>query len=81
MQPIDFSSIPSMLDPSVVVAALLALGVVYATVDFVMWAVRQVGGFFDWVEWYRYGDMDHDEHWDTQYGRMNSVLNKVGLGR
>jgi len=78
MQPIDFSSIPSMLDPSVVVAALLALGVVYATVDFVIWAVREVGGLF---EWYQYGDMHHDEMWHERFGRVNSALNKVGLGR
>jgi len=78
MSNIDFSSIPSALDPSVVVAALLALGIVYAMVDFVIWAVREVGGLF---EWYQYGDMDNDEHWDTRFGRVNRALNKVGLGR
>jgi len=78
---IDFSGVLGSIDPLPVVGAVIALGVVYAMVDFCRWAVRQVAGFFDLVEWYRYGDMDHDEVWHERFGRANAALNKVGLGR
>ncbi|MDE4919812.1 hypothetical protein ACUXAV_002851 [Cupriavidus metallidurans] len=80
MPNIDFTPITSSVDAFTVIGAFLALGVVYALIDFTLWVVRQVGSFFDWVDFYRHGDMDHDP-WHERFGRVNSVLNKVGLGR
>ncbi|UBM11688.1 hypothetical protein [Cupriavidus metallidurans] len=81
MPNIDFSQIPDSLQPLTIIAGLIAFGVMYASIGFTLWVVREVGLFFDWVDWYRHGDMDNDEHWWDEFGRANSVLNKVGLGR
>nr|DAP29589.1 MAG TPA: hypothetical protein [Inoviridae sp.] len=78
MAAIDFSSLVAGLDPMPVVGGVIAFGIIYVTVDFCRWAVREVGGFW---EWYAYGDMDHDEQWHERFGRANAALNKIGLGR
>lgn len=80
MANLNFTPITASVEADIVIGALLALGVVYVSIDFTLWVVRQVGGFFDWVDFYRHGDMDHDP-WHERFGRVNSALNKVGLGR
>jgi flagellar biogenesis protein FliO len=42
----DFMQIVSSLDASQIVAIMVALGIIYAMVDFAVWAVREVAYFF-----------------------------------
>lgn len=71
---IDFSGMVSALDASTVVAVLVSLGAVWVMVDFVIWAVYQVGDFFDDVSVFRSGSIeDFAERFNGHEGRMRAA--------
>ncbi|WP_199030586.1 hypothetical protein [Ralstonia sp. ASV6] len=68
---LDLSAMVSSLDVTTVVAVIVSFGAVWLVVDFVRWAVYEVGDFFDDVAVYRSGSVEEfAERFSGHEGRM-----------